>query len=321
MSTTHADVRVSLFTNHSAIALVATLLVLGCGSAAAQAPELAIGSGSGTPGGTAVATISLNNGGNDAAFAQLDILFDDSVLSIAAPMADCVKDARLTDHILTAQLPETPPVPDGRRRLRVAVLDTEPPATPLLDGTLATCTFTIDGDTPFGDVDLTADRTQVAADEGIVLCGEESDPPVECGEVDGKIIVAPPTPTPTITSTATATPTDTPIPTETSTATRTSTRAESPTPTETQTSTVTRTPTIVPTASATPTPTLVPCAGDCNADNIVTVDELVRGVDITLGNQPLAVCPAFDRNRDGVVSIDELTLAVLIALDGCAVPG
>jgi PKD repeat protein len=60
------------------------------------------------------------------------------------------------------------------------------------------------------------------------------------------------------------------------------------------------------------------CAGDCNGDGPVTVDELVKGVGIALGNRPLLTCPAFDADRNGRVTVDELVAAVNTALNGCA---
>ncbi|MBI4518264.1 MAG: hypothetical protein HY699_20890 [Deltaproteobacteria bacterium] len=78
------------------------------------------------------------------------------------------------------------------------------------------------------------------------------------------------------------------------------------------------TPTPTPTATATPTsatPGL--CAGDCDGGAEVTVDELVTGVNIALGNLALAACPAFDTTIDGEVTIEELVAAVNAALAGC----
>lgn len=71
------------------------------------------------------------------------------------------------------------------------------------------------------------------------------------------------------------------------------------------------------------TVTLVPrrCSGDCNADGEVTVDELVRGVNIGLGGRPVGDCPGFDSNGDGLVSINELISAVNAALGGCGARG
>jgi hypothetical protein len=62
------------------------------------------------------------------------------------------------------------------------------------------------------------------------------------------------------------------------------------------------------------------CTGDCNRDDAVTIDELLSGVNISLGSADMASCPDFDRNGDGSVSVDELIAAVGSALDGCALP-
>jgi hypothetical protein len=71
-----------------------------------------------------------------------------------------------------------------------------------------------------------------------------------------------------------------------------------------------------PTGGATPTPTVGPpeCPGDCNADAVVSVDELVRGVRGALG---APFCVAFDLDRDGHVAVNELVAAVAAALAGC----
>ena len=62
------------------------------------------------------------------------------------------------------------------------------------------------------------------------------------------------------------------------------------------------------------------CVGDCNGNFRVTVDELVKGVGMTLGNQEVSACPLFDRNGDGRVTIDELVAAVTRALGNCPLP-
>lgn len=59
------------------------------------------------------------------------------------------------------------------------------------------------------------------------------------------------------------------------------------------------------------------CAGDCNGDGEVTIDELIRGVNIALGTLPLDACPSLDSGGDGEVTIDELISAVNDALAGC----
>lgn len=62
------------------------------------------------------------------------------------------------------------------------------------------------------------------------------------------------------------------------------------------------------------------CTGDCDFDGQVTVDEVVRGVNIALELQEWGSCAPLDRNLDGEVTIDELTRAVSIALATCPAP-
>ena len=91
------------------------------------------------------------------------------------------------------------------------------------------------------------------------------------------------------------------------------TKTATPTPTQapTNTSATTHSPTASPTSS------LPPCTGDCGKDGFVTIDDLVRGVQIALGTMPLASCSSFDSNWDGEVAIDELLSAVKHALTRC----
>lgn len=63
------------------------------------------------------------------------------------------------------------------------------------------------------------------------------------------------------------------------------------------------------------------CAGDCNGDGSVVINELVLGVNIALGNQPVTACAAFDVNGNGQVTINELIAAVNNALGSCPVGG
>ncbi len=125
------------------------------------------------------------------------------------------------------------------------------------------------------------------------------------------------TPAPTATPVPpTATPTSTPVaPTATSTltpavptATATST---SVVPTATATST-----SQIPTASATPDGPA--CVGDCDGSGEVTINELVRGVNIALENSTVDQCSAMDADGNGRVTINELIQAVRNALEGCA---
>jgi hypothetical protein len=68
---------------------------------------------------------------------------------------------------------------------------------------------------------------------------------------------------------------------------------------------------------APPPPTDAICGGDCNIDGLATIDELIRGVTIALGNASVTSCAAFDLGGDGAVTVDELVGAVRNALDGC----
>lgn len=123
------------------------------------------------------------------------------------------------------------------------------------------------------------------------------------------------TPTHSATPTASATHTATETPTETGTATATGTATETSTPIPT--STGPHTPTSTATNSASNTPTRPPCVGDCDGNHVVTVDELVRGVNIALDRQPLASCLAFNPDGGPSVTVNELILGVNNALRGC----
>jgi YVTN family beta-propeller protein len=60
-----------------------------------------------------------------------------------------------------------------------------------------------------------------------------------------------------------------------------------------------------------------PCTGDCDGHGGVRIDELIIGVNLVLGVQPITRCPAFDVRLDGVVTVDALVAAVGHALEGC----
>jgi hypothetical protein len=60
-----------------------------------------------------------------------------------------------------------------------------------------------------------------------------------------------------------------------------------------------------------------PCVGDCDRANVVTVDMLVRAIDISLGRQTIHSCESLDMNRSGQVEVNELVMAVRNSLDGC----
>ena len=59
------------------------------------------------------------------------------------------------------------------------------------------------------------------------------------------------------------------------------------------------------------------CIGDCDASGVVTVDELVTGVRIALGQSGVETCGRLDTDANGSVGINELVAAVGAALNGC----
>src|SRR5262245_6951981 len=63
--------------------------------------------------------------------------------------------------------------------------------------------------------------------------------------------------------------------------------------------------------------TVASCTGDCNDDSDVTIDELVKGVNIALGSLSVDQCQRFDCRATGQVAIECLVQAVGAALDGC----
>lgn len=142
----------------------------------------------------------------------------------------------------------------------------------------------------------------------------------------------PPTPTPTAIATATVSFSASPSPSRPSTGTVAPTATPSHTPMSSAIATPTRTatPTIATTGTPTETPTPSPspaespnvtpaaaCAGDCNLDDVVTIAELLRLVNVALGVASVETCSAGDANRDGLVRINELLQAVTSALTGC----
>lgn len=70
-----------------------------------------------------------------------------------------------------------------------------------------------------------------------------------------------------------------------------------------------------------PTPTVTPvpnrCVADCSGDGIVSVNEVILGVNIALENTTVSACPAADSNHDGAVTIGELIEAIGDVINGC----
>jgi YVTN family beta-propeller protein len=61
------------------------------------------------------------------------------------------------------------------------------------------------------------------------------------------------------------------------------------------------------------------CVGDCNGDGVVTIAELITGVNIDLNGAAVGACPALDCEMGSVGHIDCLIVAVNSALNGCRV--
>jgi hypothetical protein len=150
-------------------------------------------------------------------------------------------------------------------------------------------------------------------DDGLFCTIDECELTLGCRNLPVSDTCMEPTPTPTgtpPTPTPTPTPTATPTVTATSTVTATATPSMTPTQTPTPTASHTLTPTSTPSATRRP-----PCTGDCNDDQVVSVDELVAAVRMALSGSD--DCTAVDANQDGTVTVDELVAAVGNALTGC----
>jgi cysteine-rich repeat protein len=72
------------------------------------------------------------------------------------------------------------------------------------------------------------------------------------------------------------------------------------------------------TPTTTPTATPIPCAGDCNHDAQVSVDEILDMVNIALDGTGVFTCRAGDRNEDDAIEVDEIIAAIDAALNGCS---
>src|SRR5262249_29782478 len=59
------------------------------------------------------------------------------------------------------------------------------------------------------------------------------------------------------------------------------------------------------------------CPGDCNADGVIGIAELIAAVDAALGDGAPDGCTEYDLDADGVVAVYELVRLVDAALHGC----
>ncbi len=191
-------------------ASLAALFLLGSVSlASAQDVTIDIGSGSGTPGGTAAITVSISNiNALNVSAAQVDVLFDSTALSFANidpgshQVLDCVADSRLNALTHSASIITNPPPPAGQSRLQLGIVSTTFPLQTFGDGPLFTCTFQI--------------GASVAVSTNLTLAGDR--PLVTDNQLNHitPIVVNPGTisvagTTPTNTPASTPTPTSTPL--------------------------------------------------------------------------------------------------------------
>ena len=157
-----------------------------------------------------------------------------------------------------------------------------------------------DGNTPLDGATLVAARPLLS----VPLLGDSAvTVELACGD-------ASPAPTTTPRFVRTCAPT----PSQTATPSPADTRTSRPTATATPIATASAPPTASPTGGVPPA-----CAGDCNGDGSVTIDELVRAVNIALGSLPIVHCAPIDGDADGNAAIDELVRAVNATLQGCPV--
>ncbi len=61
------------------------------------------------------------------------------------------------------------------------------------------------------------------------------------------------------------------------------------------------------------------CTGDCDTSGAVSVDEVLKCVNLALGRGSVDTCSHCDANDDHTVTVDEVLASVANALDGCLV--
>jgi len=59
------------------------------------------------------------------------------------------------------------------------------------------------------------------------------------------------------------------------------------------------------------------CAGDCNEDGRVAIEDLILGVNVALSRESISACLSIDGDGDGSVAVSELVRAVRSNLDDC----
>jgi CSLREA domain-containing protein len=245
--------------------------------------SITLGMAIGSPGDQVEISAILDSGGATVVGTQNDIAFDSTSTPIAA--LDGAPDCTLNPDIEKQKLFVFRPAGCSGTSciaIRAAAVPSFP-ITTIPDGSLLyTCRVNIDPDAEFGEYPLRIST--------VVLSDPASRPIPGATGVDGKVAVVP---------RATETPSPSP----------------SSTPTETELPTTTETP--APSTTPTPTKTPIICSGDCTEGGIVTVQEVITLVNITLDHAPITACPAGDLDGNDAITVDEIIVAVNNVLRGC----
>ncbi|MBI3786519.1 MAG: hypothetical protein HY270_24280, partial [Deltaproteobacteria bacterium] len=73
--------------------------------------------------------------------------------------------------------------------------------------------------------------------------------------------------------------------------------------------------------AASPRAVSAACVGDCNGNGEITIDEIIKMVNIALGTAMLDTCSPGDGNGDGDITVDEIISAVSTSLSSCPAGG
>lgn len=291
-----------------------------------MAQALVIESRTAAPGEQTILVGRLSTGGTQVGGAQVDILLPIAAAGVAAMLngkPSCVANPSIHRELSAFAYQPAGCSGDTCSGVRAIIFGLEDTSA-IADGTeLFACVLSVHVDAVAGDYTIGTSNVVLSNPTGVRVPGAAG--------VDGTLSVVIPTPTetptptlsptPTHTATPTSTPSATPTATETPTLTATPTRTSTPVPTSTVLATATATPTEPPPSpTATIQPSVTPqpsCAGDCNGDGEVTIDELLLLVNIALETTAPSACVAGDSNHDGAVTIDEVLVGVNRALGAC----
>lgn len=267
---------------------------------------LDIGSATAVRGGKVTVPIGLSGGG-DVATAQLDLLFDNTTLSITDPSAACAIDQRLAGtHILRSFLPQRPATPPGVTRLRLLVADLIVPVDTFGEGLLLSCTFDVNPDVTLPkEVVLAGERLNIgdavgaifgaASTPGVVtvencLANEQCPDEEQCldGACRQTCTENEDCPAQHVCDDGICQPWDCVAPRDC---------AEYP--------------------RRTCVNNICVCTGDCNGDGLVFGNEITQSVRILGGVAPLSECLAADADLDGQVFGNEVSLGVINLGQNC----